>query len=253
MEWYYSNDGQRKGPVSQADFDQRVAQGEITAATLVWRSGMAQWQAYGSVSGAPPAGAGGEETAVCAFSGKTYPKSQMVQYEGQWISAEHRDEYFQRLREGVAIPGRFVYGGFWIRFCAKFVDGLILWVVGMVINFLLLRRLFLGHLSSPGHPVALGALWGFQAASTAINVGLAIGYAAFFITRYSATPGKMAVGLKLVRSDGSPLSVGRIIGRYFSELLSGLILCIGYIMAGFDEEKRALHDRICDTRVIKAK
>ncbi|HET6371045.1 MAG TPA: RDD family protein, partial [Nitrospiria bacterium] len=40
-------------------------------------------------------------------------------------------------------------------------------------------------------------------------------------------------------------------GRYFAEILSGIILCIGYIMAAFDDEKRALHDRICGTRVIK--
>jgi uncharacterized RDD family membrane protein YckC len=33
-------------------------------------------------------------------------------------------------------------------------------------------------------------------------------------------------------------------------IVSGMILLIGYIMAGFDNEKRALHDRVCDTRVI---
>jgi uncharacterized RDD family membrane protein YckC len=32
-----------------------------------------------------------------------------------------------------------------------------------------------------------------------------------------------------------------------------MILYIGYIMAGFDDEKRTLHDRICDTRVIKTR
>jgi uncharacterized RDD family membrane protein YckC len=63
----------------------------------------------------------------------------------------------------------------------------------------------------------------------------------------------MAMGLKLVRSDGSGLSYGRIVGRYFSEWISGLIFCIGYIMVAFDEQKRGLHDRICDTRVIKVK
>ena len=63
----------------------------------------------------------------------------------------------------------------------------------------------------------------------------------------------MALGLKLVRADGASLTVGRIIGRFFAEMLSWIILFIGYIMAGFDEQKRALHDRICDTRVIKTR
>jgi uncharacterized RDD family membrane protein YckC len=41
------------------------------------------------------------------------------------------------------------------------------------------------------------------------------------------------------------------LGRHFAEMLSGILLGIGYLMIAFDDEKRALHDRICDTRVIK--
>ena len=65
------------------------------------------------------------------------------------------------------------------------------------------------------------------------------------------TPGKMALDLKVVRPDGGPISLGRAVGRYFAKIVSGIILMIGYIMAGFDSEKRALHDMMCDTRVIK--
>ena len=45
-------------------------------------------------------------------------------------------------------------------------------------------------------------------------------------------------------------ATGRAVGRYFAQWLSAFILYIGYIIAGFDSEKRALHDHICDTRVI---
>jgi uncharacterized RDD family membrane protein YckC len=123
----------------------------------------------------------------------------------------------------------------------------------MAINFFITRRLLFSHLPARNPQAMTKVLFEFQAISTLTNITLAIIYAVFFISRYSATPGKMAVGLKLVRSDGSPLSTGRIIGRYFSEWLSSIILFIGYIIAAFDEEKRALHDRICDTRVIRAK
>jgi uncharacterized RDD family membrane protein YckC len=61
----------------------------------------------------------------------------------------------------------------------------------------------------------------------------------------------MACGLKVVTEDGQRLSYMRAFGRYFAEIISGMILYIGYIMAAFDYEKRALHDRICTTRVIK--
>ena len=60
----------------------------------------------------------------------------------------------------------------------------------------------------------------------------------------------MAVKIKVVRPDGSPIGYGRAFGRYFGFLLSYVICLIGLIMAAFDSEKRALHDRICDTRVI---
>src|ERR1035438_5404759 len=85
-------------------------------------------------------------------------------------------------------------------------------------------------------------------------VGVVIGasYEGFFVSRVGATPGKMALGLKVVRPNGGPVSLGRAIGRYFAKWLSSITLCIGYIIAGFDAEKRAMHDMICDTRVIKA-
>ena len=61
----------------------------------------------------------------------------------------------------------------------------------------------------------------------------------------------MACGLRVIVSDGSKVSYWRAFGRYWAKILSGLILAIGYIMAGFDSEKRALHDHICNTRVIR--
>jgi uncharacterized RDD family membrane protein YckC len=61
----------------------------------------------------------------------------------------------------------------------------------------------------------------------------------------------MALKLRVVRADGSPVGYGLAAGRYLSKILSALILLIGYIMAAFDEQKRALHDRICDTRVVR--
>jgi uncharacterized RDD family membrane protein YckC len=253
MQWYYSNKGQRLGPVSQAEFDQLVHDGVISSDTLVWRDGMPEWQPYSSVSagGIPPAA----DTEICAVSGRRYPRREMVQYEGKWISAEHRDEYFERLREGIPQQGQFVYAGFWVRFLAKFVDGIVLGILGAAMNMLIALMV----LGSPNYlPGALAHYSThdrlvYQAISFPLGIGLAIAYACFFILRWDATPGKMALGLKLVRSDGERLSAGRIAARYFSEWLSLLTFCIGYIIVAFDEQKRSLHDRICDTRVIRAK
>jgi uncharacterized RDD family membrane protein YckC len=53
-----------------------------------------------------------------------------------------------------------------------------------------------------------------------------------------------------VTATGGKVSYPRALGRFFAKILSSLICLIGFIIAGFDSEKRALHDRICDTRVV---
>ena len=68
----------------------------------------------------------------------------------------------------------------------------------------------------------------------------------------SATPGKLALGMKVLRPGGGRLTLGRAVGRYFAKVLSAMILCIGYIIAGIDSQKRGLHDMICDTRVVRS-
>lgn len=274
MQWYYAINGQRLGPVSQTEFEQLVSSGQIKGETLVWRQGMANWVSYAtamggqagsaaaSAGGAAASAVGGEDTEVCVVSGKRYPKREMIQYEGRWISAEHRDEFFQRLREGVAIPGAnsgvpgpFGYGGFWLRFCAKFLDGIITGVLGVLINVLIALAMFgdPNYFGLAASQAGSSRYFLFQGITTLLGIVVGIAYVWFFLARFQATPGKMALGMKIVRADGSRLSTGRIIGRYFGEMLSGLTLLIGYIMAGVDDQKRSLHDRICDTRVIKVR
>jgi uncharacterized RDD family membrane protein YckC len=82
------------------------------------------------------------------------------------------------------------------------------------------------------------------------QIALSAAYEVWFLTRHGATPGKMVIGKKVVTADGRPLSSGRALGRHFAVYLSSFTLMIGFIMAAFDDQKRALHDRICDTRVI---
>jgi uncharacterized RDD family membrane protein YckC len=75
---------------------------------------------------------------------------------------------------------------------------------------------------------------------------------------WGGTLGKMACGLKVLRSDGRSLEWGVCFGRYFMynvltagiPYLNSVMSLISGIMAGVDTEKRALHDRVCDTRVV---
>ena len=64
-------------------------------------------------------------------------------------------------------------------------------------------------------------------------------------------------GISALTAHGLIAEVGTTLekfptGRHFAKYISAnFTLYIGYIMAGFDDQKRSLHDRICETRVIK--
>jgi uncharacterized RDD family membrane protein YckC len=109
----------------------------------------------------------------------------------------------------------------------------------------------LGMTDMGNDPAAIFAALGAVGVLGSIGLLLACTYEGIFVSQMGATPGKMALGMKVVRPDGSRVDLGRAVGRYFAKLLSMLILGIGYIMVAFDSEKRGLHDMICDTRVVR--
>jgi uncharacterized RDD family membrane protein YckC len=69
-------------------------------------------------------------------------------------------------------------------------------------------------------------------------------------SNWQATIGKRAVGIKVIDLDGKRITFPRALGRFFAKIISGLVLYIGFIMAGFTERKQALHDIIAGTLVI---
>jgi uncharacterized RDD family membrane protein YckC len=65
-----------------------------------------------------------------------------------------------------------------------------------------------------------------------------------------ATLGKMALGIIVTDLEGKRISFGRATGRFFSKILSGIIIYIGFIMVAFTDKKQGLHDMIAGTLVI---
>ena len=97
----------------------------------------------------------------------------------------------------------------------------------------------------------LGPFLSIQAAFILVRLILSFAYEVFFVGRFGGTPGKLLLRMRIVRSDFSRLTYGRAAIRFFGKMLSDLTMYIGYIMVGFDPQRRALHDYIADTRVIK--
>ncbi len=75
-------------------------------------------------------------------------------------------------------------------------------------------------------------------------------FASFESSEWQATVGKRLLGLKVVDLDGERVSFLRATVRYFSKLLSRLIMMIGFLMVLWTKKKQALHDKIASTLII---
>lgn len=257
MAWHYVLNGASHGPVTEADIHTLHAQNVIALDTPVWTEGMSGWVPFGrsalasgGVGAAPvavsagPAGA----TQVCAECGRTFPESEMLGYENAWVCAACKPLFFQRLREGVTVRGVLRYATVGRRFAAILLDGLITGVACTLPLVAISAILAARH--PPGQKAAEFPGW-FTALSIFLDFVPVI-YEVFMIANYGATFGKMLMKIKVTRPDGARISYARSTGRYFAKILSGLIIYVGYLMAFWDDEKRAMHDRMCDTRVVMA-
>ena len=272
MDWYYVEGGKQAGPVNDTDFEQLVATGKVQTATLVWHEGMAEWLTYGQVNPAraatliaePPAPAIGSLPAsgtapptgnevVCVQCNRMFPREETIQYGTAYVCATCKPTFVQKLKEGAVTPtylGAMDYAGFWIRFGAKLIDNLAMMVVlGIPIIIIMIPAI---RSAGPGRPP--GFVLAFQVLFQLLFFFFIVAYNTIMQGKYGATLGKLACGLKVVQPDGAPISYGRAFGRAWAELLSGPFTCdIGYIIAGFDGQKRSLHDHIANTRVIRVR
>ena len=140
------------------------------------------------------------------------------------------------------------YGGFWIRFVAAFLDGIIVQTVVLPIAFVL------------GGMIGVASIATRMPAGGARIVGMIVGLALGIVASWTyeaamessakqATLGKMIFNLQVTDLNSQRISFARASGRHFGKYVSGMILLIGYIMAGFSEKKQALHDLIANTLV----
>jgi len=140
------------------------------------------------------------------------------------------------------------YGGFWVRLVAFIIDAIAIGIVTVpgsaVIGF---------AVSLAGRAIAMPDLgvWMVRLTVGLVFSGLAnwIYEAALESSSYQATLGKMALGLKVTDLAGQRISFTRATGRHFAKILSTMTFLIGYVMAGFNSRKQALHDIIARTLV----
>jgi uncharacterized membrane protein len=103
MEWYYAQDDQQIGPVSEDELQKLVTAGTVTPKTLVWHDGMPNWAAYRTVGESPePPVASPTETSICGACGKRLPRSDMVSHDGSTICPECEPSFLQSTEESTS-------------------------------------------------------------------------------------------------------------------------------------------------------
>jgi uncharacterized RDD family membrane protein YckC len=246
-QWFYAKGDQRLGPVDTQDLQARLEQGELNGDTLVWREGMSQWQpvremaeelAFGSAAD-KEVNAAQDLAASPSVAASPYAAPQAPSYQPAYVT----------------YGGDVVHAGFLKRFAAAVIDGTLLTVLSGVL-MLLVMVLF-----------GAGSLWTPDAASSGLIAGAPLlivlltwgGQAAYYTwmtsSSHQATLGKMAVGIKVVRSRGESLSSARSFGRFAAYIGLTLVTCylaliVSAFMSGLTERKQGLHDMMVDSLVV---
>ena len=153
------------------------------------------------------------------------------------------------------------YAGFWIRLAAALVDLSIL-IAGLYILYCVISQSFFWIFPDihkfalslqdifHGAPVSTFTVW----LLAMILLVFLIGSTIYFVASWAATGqtlGKMAMSIKVIRTDSSPLDLRFAFIRFLGCFLSVATLGIGFIILAFDSHKQSLHDRIADTYVVK--
>jgi uncharacterized RDD family membrane protein YckC len=118
--------------------------------------------------------------------------------------------------------------GFWRRFAAALIDGILLGIVSGILQ----------------------AMFGRDAGS-GIGLIISLAYFTYFHGSTGATPGDSALSIRVVDKDGGgSIGYGRAFIRWLVSLVSGAVLLLGYLWMLWDGEKQTWHDKAANSVVI---
>lgn len=146
-------------------------------------------------------------------------------------------------------PRQFVNVSFWPRVLATLIDGFVVLFLQLPILFVLVAMGVIG--TSAGFDLQAEET---QRLLNLMSIPMSIVQIAYFTIMngtWGATLGKMALGMRIVRADGSPISYGIALGRIIIKLILAQCTCsLMYLSVAINTEHRGWHDQIIGTRVI---
>ncbi|QEE26195.1 RDD family protein [Rhodanobacter glycinis] len=243
MEVWIGRDGERHGPYKEADVRQWLRSGQVSREDLAWYDGLADWQPLSvlfpdEVRAPAPAPAEASETPAFTAPPVAAPLPRTT-------SAALED-----------------YAGFWKRFGAWVIDYLILMVpitiIAVSMGATAAFEHFMAQMHSGTAPAVAAAEYG-KTVRPATIIAMIIGfiyYVAFECSKLQATPGKLAVGMRVTDLNGQRLGVGRSVARNVIRLvnvITALLPFICYIVTAWTERKQGLHDMMAKTLVLNGR
>ena len=118
--------------------------------------------------------------------------------------------------------------GFWRRFGAVIIDGILVGIIEVVLDLVL------------------------KGAGSAISVVINAIYFTYFIgSDAGATPGKQVLGIRVIdQNTGGPIGYGRAFIRWIGHIVSAVVLLLGYFWMLWDSEKQCWHDKFAGDLVV---
>ena len=240
------------GPFTQEQITEKMRLGEIASNDLAFVEGLKQWtplhEVLARLKAAPLSEVGPRGPQPPVYIAPTASAPRPVGY-----------SYAATMQP----PPHLEYAGFWPRVAAHILDNLIV-SVPFVAVWMVFFTMFMGSTvfmqnfpknSEAGQAVSVGVMLSFFFLYIAFLVGRLIlvwlYHAILESGSHQATWGKRAMGLKVTGKNGERIGFGHASGRYFSSLITGMTMGVGYLMVAFTERKQALHDMIADTLVVK--
>lgn len=151
-----------------------------------------------------------------------------------------------------AYPSQASYGGFWIRFVAALIDGIIVSIPVFILAVIISIIAGAGSIAAGSTSQSVNT----ASAGTTILIDLiafviTVGYFVYFWGR-GQTLAMRLFRLRVADANtGQPIGYGRAALRYVGYVVSALVCYIGLIWAAFDSRKQGWHDKIASTVVLQ--
>ena len=142
-------------------------------------------------------------------------------------------------------PVEIAPAGFWLRFAAFWVDQVLI----AIVVFLIVGVPDMGE----GDAFDIEAVKAWTRETQPWVFGISAVYYILTTWLAAATPGKRLLGMRVVRTDDSPVGLIESTLRFLGSAVSQMVLFAGHLFVAFRADKRALHDLLAGTRVVRLK